>query len=106
MLWVNAIFDVQASNVLDSRTIWVDGRYRVFLPVLDMANNKDHPERAHRTVRNPNTGASNTPAIWDVAKGEQLFENYNTPNHDNLLCVRTHNRCFIPLAEKHVWSVI
>ncbi len=54
--------------MLDSRTIWVDGRHRVFLPVLDMANNKDHPTRAHRTVRDPQTGYSNTPAIWAVKK--------------------------------------
>jgi hypothetical protein len=74
-----------ASNVLDSRTIWVNGRHRVFLPVLDMANNKDHPSKAHRTIRNAETGDSNTPSIWAVSKGEQLFENYNTPNFDNLL---------------------
>jgi len=74
-----------ASAVLDSRTIWVDGRYRCFLPMLDMVNCKDHPTRKHSTTRNLETDSTNTRAIWAVKSGEQLFENYATTNRDNLM---------------------
>ena len=76
---------VWAHAVLDSRTIWVNGRHRCFLPVLDMANGKDHPTRKHHTSRDPETGSTMTRAIWSVPEGEQVFENYATPNYQNLL---------------------
>ena len=72
---------VWAHAVLDSRTIWVNGRHRCFLPVLDMANGKDHPTRKHHTSRDPGTGSTMTRAIWSVPEGEQVFENYATPNY-------------------------
>ena len=76
---------VWAYAVLDSRTIWIDGRYRCFTPILDMANGKNHPTRKHHTSRDPKTGSTMTRAIWSVEEGEQLFENYATPNAQNLL---------------------
>eukprot|EP00658_Telonema_sp_P-2_P038975 TRINITY_DN2787_c0_g2_i6.p1 TRINITY_DN2787_c0_g2~~TRINITY_DN2787_c0_g2_i6.p1 ORF type:complete len:280 (-),score=57.16 TRINITY_DN2787_c0_g2_i6:771-1610(-) len=38
-----------ASSVLDSRTIWINGRKRCFLPMLDMVNNQNHISRVHHT---------------------------------------------------------
>lgn len=76
-LWANAI--------LDSRTIWIDGRYRCFLPMLDMVNCKDHPTRKHTTTRNLDSDSTVTKSIWSVKTGEQLFENYATTNKQNLL---------------------
>eukprot|EP01065_Artemidia_motanka_P009262 TRINITY_DN14729_c0_g1_i1.p1 TRINITY_DN14729_c0_g1~~TRINITY_DN14729_c0_g1_i1.p1 ORF type:complete len:461 (+),score=162.86 TRINITY_DN14729_c0_g1_i1:67-1449(+) len=73
-----------ASMVADSRTIWIDGRHRVFLPMLDMVNCRDHPTKKHLTRRGQG-GSTNTFAIWDVAEGEQLFENYATTNRQNLV---------------------
>merc|ERR1740130_450793 len=74
-----------ASAILDSRTIWIDGRYRCFLPMLDMVNCKDHPTRKHTTTRNLDTDSTNTKAIWTTKSSEQLFENYATTNKDNLM---------------------
>ena len=62
-----------------------NGRHRCFLPVLDMANGKDHPTRKHHTSRDSETGSTMTRAIWSVPEGEQVFENYATPNYQNLL---------------------
>ena len=56
-----------------------------FIQVLDMANGKDHPTRKHHTSRDPETGSTITKAIWSVREGEQVFENYATPNYQNLL---------------------
>ena len=73
-----------AYSVLDSRTIWIDGRHRCFVPMLDMVNCRDHPTRKHHTARNRGTGRTNTRAIWAARAGEQVFENYATSNAVNL----------------------
>jgi len=74
-----------ASVVLDSRTIWIDGRYQCFLPMLDMVNCMDHPSKRHHTTRDASADATVTRAIWKTNAGEQLFENYATPNKQNLV---------------------
>eukprot|EP00941_MAST-03F_sp_MAST-3F-sp1_P002955 g2955.t1 len=79
-LWANAL--------LDSRTIWINGRHRCFLPMLDMVNNKDHESRVHHTQKREVRGGAAetvTKSIWAVKKGEQLFENYGSSNYHNLL---------------------
>ena len=85
---LRAAFDFElydwAHSVLDSRTIWIDGRHRCFVPMLDMVNCRDHPTRKHFTSRNRATGRTNTKAIWSARAGEQVFENYATSNFDNL----------------------
>merc|ERR1712178_672820 len=53
--------------------------------MLDMVNDQDHPSRVHRTSFDERAQATQTKAIWEVAKGEQLFENYGSANFHNLL---------------------
>ena len=74
-----------ASSVLDSRTIWINGRKRCFLPMLDMVNDQDHPSQVHHTSLDTARSVTQTKAIWGVAAGEQLFENYGSTNYHNLL---------------------
>jgi len=74
-----------ASSVLDSRTIWINGRKRCFLPMLDMVNNQDHHTRVHRTGFDERKSVTHTRAIWALKAGEQLFENYGSQNFHNLL---------------------
>jgi len=74
-----------ASTVLDSRTIWIEGRKRSFLPMLDMVNNQNHPSKVHRTSFDARRENTVTHAIWGTSKGEQLFENYGSTNYHNLL---------------------
>jgi len=74
-----------ASTVLDSRTIWIEGRKRSFLPMLDMVNNQNHPSKVHRTSFDGRRENTVTHAIWSCTKGSQLFENYGSTNYHNLL---------------------
>eukprot|EP00667_Euglena_gracilis_P008785 EG_transcript_8903 len=70
-----------ARTVRDSRTIWLQGRDRQFVPMLDMVNCKHHRDKnkVHRTTYGPK-GSADTPALWNFKAGKQVFENYGQTN--------------------------
>lgn len=71
-----------ATVVLDSRSIWWDGR-RHLVPMLDFVNCKEGPagSAVHSTALDGSRRFALTNSSWDFAAGEELFENYGQPNH-------------------------
>jgi len=70
-----------ARTVRDSRTIWLEGKERQFVPMLDMINCKHHedPSKIHLTRYGPKKSAD-TVALWNFKRGEQIWENYGQNN--------------------------
>jgi len=66
-----------ATAILDSRSIWWDGR-RHIAPLLDLVN-ADSIGRAHETKVEESSAV--TRASRPVKRGEQVFENYQQPNY-------------------------
>lgn len=71
-----------ATIVLDSRSIWWDGK-RHLVPMLDFVNCREGPEGSavHSTVLDGSRRFALTNASWDFVDGDELFENYGQPNH-------------------------
>lgn len=76
-----------AYHILNSRTIWVQnvGNVRSLIPLLDAVNCKElhDKSRLHMSTKDLSLQAVITKSPDRFTKGEQVFENYGSDNHQN-----------------------